>query len=101
MAIYCGVCTERIFAAYENGGSFQVTSEFKGALPRISDTCESCAKILSEAVTKAANKIVANNQEAVDAMKRDIAMENYRRARLENERADFEREWSKRKSNIT
>lgn len=101
MAVYCGVCASRISAAWENGGSFRTTSEFKGWSNRINDTCESCARILSEAVTKAAMKLVAKNQRAINFLRQEHEDEEARQERLKNERAAFEREWTERKSRIT
>lgn len=101
MAVYCGVCAGRVSCAWENGGSFQVTSEFLGWSPKVSDTCESCARILSEAITKAANKIVLKNRKAVDALQKDVETENARAERVKKEKAEFEREWAERKAKIT
>lgn len=98
MAVYCGVCAGRISSACDNGGSFRTTSEFKGWSGRINDTCESCAQKLSEAVTKAAMKLVAKSQRAVDRLRIDVEMENARQERAKKEKADFEREWAERRA---
>ncbi len=98
MAVYCSVCTNRLSSACDNGGSFRVTSEFKGWSERINDTCESCAQKLSEAVTKAAMRIIAKNQSKVDRLRIDIEIERAGHERLKKERAEFEQEWAKRKA---
>lgn len=100
MAVYCGVCAGRIGSAPDNGGSFQVTSEFQGWSSRISDTCESCAKTLRAAVTKAANKLVAKHRRAVDALKREVEVDDAHQKRVAEERRAFEHEWAARKSKI-
>ena len=98
MAVYCGVCAGRLGSAPDNEGSFQVTSEFQGWSSRISDTCESCAKALRVAVTKAANKLVTKHRRAVDALKREVEADAAHQKRVTEERRAFEQEWSERKS---
>ena len=52
--ILCSVCQVRISSAPENDGPFP-----SDLGKPITDTCQSCAKILREAVTIAAKKIIA------------------------------------------
>lgn len=104
MAVHCGVCAKQIFSAAENEGSFPVAPDFKGwdkrdGKPRISDTCESCAPVLREAVATAANKIAKRNRGRVDALAQEVEAEKTRqeeaRRKEDRDRKEFE-EWRKR-----
>lgn len=66
MAVHCDVCSTAIMNAGENDGSFQVDATFDGPTNscRITNTCEACARVLRQAVAKAANAIVKNAKRA-------------------------------------
>ncbi|MFA4971527.1 MAG: hypothetical protein WC683_02860 [bacterium] len=106
MACYCGVCARRLSDATENYGSFQTSPNFEGwdipetrKWPVINDTCEGCAKILRDAVTKAANEIVLKNLERVESLARTVAEDREKQKRAEREKAEFERAWRQHKEN--
>jgi len=100
MAVYCGVCSDRLDDATENYGGFAAAPDFKGWDTRkqyggtyIHDTCKSCAAVLREAVTKAANQIVKQNAQRVAELAKFIKEQQEADQRSLQEKAEFERDW--------
>lgn len=103
MAVYCGVCGDRLLEATENYGSFQTTKEFNGFVPYnlreelIHDACRECACVLTRVITVAANKIVAENADRIEAIKAAQIKERDDRLKADIEkqkfREEFERAW--------
>lgn len=98
MAVYCSVCARQIGGPAENCGSLPVNSRlFAGWEPRIDNTCETCYESLADAISLAANKIIAKNRKAVDGMRKLSEQWAARDAAKRKEREDFERAWAERK----
>jgi hypothetical protein len=106
MAVHCSVCATRLYDATENEGSFQVAGTFTGwdgddekaygRGPRIQHTCASCAGVLREAVTKAANEIVERHRPAIEVLRAEVKAARERQAKFERDKAQFEREWAEK-----
>jgi hypothetical protein len=104
MAVYCGVCGERLEGAWENGGSFKVSSKFsngwltdeKTGKPVIRETCESCVVTLSDAIAKAATTIANKHRSRIASLKAEVVAGRERQAQQAKERAEFEAEWASR-----
>lgn len=99
MAVHCGVCGGGITSASENGGSFPTLAAFAehGWTARISDTCESCSRALTEAVTTRAIEIAKNYAPRVTALKMRVDKEKARLQKEAEEKAAFEKAWRERK----
>jgi hypothetical protein len=101
MAVHCSVCGTRLYDATENDGSFSVTKDFTGwnedglhpPRPRIQDTCSSCAGVLREAVTRAANAIVEHHRPAVEKLRAEVRTQRERQAKFERDKIQFEHDW--------
>jgi hypothetical protein len=113
MAVYCGACGTRLYDAMENEGGFQTTGEDFGGWDvqpmnpkaresrgRIEDTCMSCARILRRVVTETAREIATKNKERVEALKKEMREYRERQARIDAEKATFEKEWAERRRQL-
>lgn len=100
MAVHCGVCGAQVTSASENGGSFPTLPAFAehGWSARINDTCESCSRALTEAVTAKAISIARNYAPRVTALRMRVDKESARAKKEAEEKAEFERAWRERKS---
>lgn len=102
MAIYCGVCATRLYDGSENYGGFQVSPSFQGIYtskyPHINDACKSCHDILVDVITQAANKIVADNSDRVEARKNELQKHRDHEEKTRQEKLEFEQAWNARRS---
>jgi hypothetical protein len=104
MAVYCGVCAERLDGAWENYGSFLVSTKFingwasneKTGKPIISDTCENCAIALADAIAKAATTIANKHKARITSLKTEVAVDRKRQQRAAKERQELEAAWAAR-----
>ena len=104
MAVYCGVCGERLLDATENYGCFQVNSDFIGwnsdskGRPVLEDSCGSCSNELRAVITKAANEIVTTCLARLDKRRAELKTARDRHALYEMERAKFDAQWMRNHS---
>lgn len=94
MAVYCGICAERLYDATENYGSFRGTPELDGIYPgEIRDTCDQCCRALAEAVTRAANTISAKHRPAINKLRTEIQIQRDREEDHRKKEEEFRRAW--------
>ncbi len=100
MAVYCGVCGDRLSDALDNWGSYMAAPTFFGWSGSktdhgvlIPDTCQACGTLLREAIAKAATEIAAKHQLRLAKLVKEVEEQKEREKRLQQEKAEFERAW--------
>jgi len=99
MAVYCGVCGDRLCDATENYGGFSVLDNYEGwhrepnKPSKIENTCRDYYAILAAVVTQRANEIVRRNQAVHDNLRAELHAQRQTEAQYKRDEAEFRANW--------